>query len=423
MSSTAVLGCIFGDEAKAKIVDVLAADADIIVRFQGGSNAGHTIQFENKKFVMHLIPSGIFHEHKVCILGSGVVLDPEQLEKEMEALQANGVSFENRFFIDERTSLVLPIHKEIDAWMEELKEDDNIGTTKRGIGPCYSDSISRIGLRMCDLDNKEYIVKKLNYLYKYHKISESQENLKALSERYFQFGNRMKKYMMNIPYYLDKAYRENKEILFEGAQGTLLDIYFGTYPFVTSSHTVSGGISVASGYAPNRIDLLVGVYKSYFTRVGSGPFPTEQINSVGDQIRKQGNEFGSTTGRPRRCGWFDAVAAKFSAMINGIDSIALTLLDVLSGVNELYICDHYEINGKAIYEFPADQRLLAQAKPVYIKLEGWTEDISDCKSWDELPERAKDYVRKIEVIMDIPINILSVGPNRDQTIFLIQEDE
>lgn len=422
MSSTAVLGCIFGDEAKAKIVDVLAADADIIVRFQGGSNAGHTIQFENKKFVMHLIPSGIFHENKKCVLGSGVVLDPEQLEKEMEALKANEVVFKDRFFIDERTSLVLPLHKDLDAWMEDLKGDQKIGTTKRGIGPCYADSIARLGLRMCDLDSRELIQEKITYLYRYHKIDISEAEIKDMVEKYYQFGSKMQEYLINLPYFLDEAYRQNKEILFEGAQGTLLDVYFGTYPYVTSSHTVSGGISIASGFAPNRIDLLVGVYKSYFTRVGSGPFPTEQINATGDQIRKQGNEFGSTTGRPRRIGWFDAVAAKFTAMINGIDSIAFTLLDVLSGVGDIKICTHYEIEGKALTEFPSDQRILAKAKPVYITLPGWDEDISNCKKWEELPLNAQNYIKKIEEIMEIPVNIVSVGPNREQTIFVIQED-
>lgn len=419
MSSTAVLGCLFGDEAKAKIVDVLAADADIIVRFQGGSNAGHTIQFDNHKYVMHLIPSGIFHTDKVCVLGSGVVLDPIQLESEMATLKETGLSFDNRFFIDERACVVLPIHKLLDAKVEDLAGDKKIGTTKRGIGPCYSDSIARLAIRMCDLNDKELIRYRLDFLYRYHQVEISASELEALVNDLFSFGERMSCYLTNLPYLLNKYYQEDKEILFEGAQGTLLDIYYGTYPYVTSSHTVSGGISIASGFPPNQIDLLVGVFKSYFTRVGSGPFPTELDNALGEQIRKQGNEFGSTTGRPRRCGWFDMVAAKFSAMINGIDNVALTLLDVLKDLDEIKICIAYKINGAITTEFPSDQRLLAIAEPQYISMKGWTEDISSCRSWDSLPLNAQLYIKKVEELLERPVSIVSVGPKRDQTIFLL----
>jgi adenylosuccinate synthase len=418
MSTTAVLGCLFGDEAKAKIVDVLASDADIIVRFQGGSNAGHTIQFDQHKFVMHLIPSGIFHQDKVCVLGSGVVLDPIQLENEMNALIEKGISFKDRFFIDERVSIVLPVHKQIDEKMEELAGSKKIGTTKRGIGPCYSDSISRIGIRVCDLENAELLAYRLDYLYKYHNIAVKEEEIKDTVQSLLTFGRSIKEYRINLPYLLNSYYQKDKNILFEGAQGTLLDIYFGTYPYVTSSHTISGGISVATGFPPNQIDLLIGVFKSYFTRVGSGPFPTELINATGEQIRKQGNEYGSTTGRPRRCGWFDIVAAKYSAMINGIDNIALTLLDVLSGVQDLKICIGYKIDGKIIEEFPADQSILEHAEPVYISMESWNEDISQCKTWESLPVNAQNYVRKIETLLERPVSIVSVGPKRDQTIFL-----
>lgn len=418
MSTTAVLGCLFGDEAKAKIVDVLASDADIIVRFQGGSNAGHTIQFDQHKFVMHLIPSGIFHQEKVCVLGSGVVIDPIQLENEMNALKEKGISFKNRFFIDERVSIVLPVHKQIDEKMEELAGSKKIGTTKRGIGPCYSDSISRIGIRVCDLENAELLKYRLDYLYKYHNINSSDEEINETVESLLSFGKSIKEYRINLPYLLHSYYQQDKNILFEGAQGTLLDIYFGTYPYVTSSHTISGGISAATGFPPNQIDLLIGVFKSYFTRVGSGPFPTELINATGEQIRKQGNEYGSTTGRPRRCGWFDIVAAKYSAMINGIDNIALTLLDVLSGVQDIKICIGYKIDGKVIEEFPADQSILEQAEPIYISMDSWNEDISQCKTWESLPLNAQKYVKKIESLLERPVSIVSVGPKRDQTIFI-----
>jgi len=419
MSSTAVLGCLFGDEAKAKIVHVLASDADIIVRFQGGSNAGHTIQFDNHKFVMHLIPSGIFHPEKKCALGSGVVIDPIQLENEMAALVEKGVVFNGRFFIDERASIVLPIHKQLDERAEELAGDKKIGTTKRGIGPCYSDSIARIGLRICDLDDYDFICYRLTYLYKFHNIQISDSDLNKQADDLLAFGKRIRNFRVNLPYVLNQYYKENKDILFEGAQGTLLDIYFGTYPYVTSSHTVSGGISIATGFPSNQIDLLIGVFKSYCTRVGSGPFPTEQDNPAGEQIRKQGNEYGSTTGRPRRCGWFDVVAAKYSAMINGIDSVALTLLDVLSGLDELKICTGYKIDGKITDEFPADQRILKKAEPVYITVNTWNEDISQCKTWESLPLNAQLYVKKIESLLEIPVSIVSVGPKRDQTIFLM----
>ncbi|HOD53160.1 MAG TPA: adenylosuccinate synthase [Candidatus Cloacimonadota bacterium] len=422
MSTTAVLGCLFGDEAKAKIVDVLASDADIIVRFQGGSNAGHTIQFDNHKFVMHLIPSGIFHSEKKCALGSGVVIDPVQLENEMSALVEKGITFKGRFFIDERASIVLPIHKLLDEKVETLAGAKKIGTTKRGIGPCYSDSISRLGLRICDLNDLDFIYYRLSFLYQYHNIQIDDVELKEQSDSLYAFGQRVNDYKVNLPYLLDQYYKDNKDILFEGAQGTLLDIYFGTYPYVTSSHTVSGGISVATGFPPNQIDLLIGVFKSYFTRVGSGPFPTEQDNPVGEQIRKQGNEYGSTTGRPRRCGWFDVVAAKFSVMINGIDSVALTLLDVLSGLDELKICTGYKINGQMINEFPSDQRILENAEPVYISMNTWTEDISQCKTWESLPLNAQLYVKKIESLLEIPVSIVSVGPKRDQTIFLMSQE-
>ncbi len=418
MSVTAVLGCLFGDEAKAKIVDVLASDADIIVRFQGGSNAGHTIQFNNQKFVMHLIPSGIFHEGKKCALGSAVVIDPEQLEKEMNALIEKGVDLKGRFLIDQRASIVLPLHKQLDERQEELSGDKKIGTTKRGIGPCYSDSIARIGIRMTDLNDLKVLKYKLSYLSKYHHLEMDDDAVKAQAESLFAFGERMKDCFVNLPYILNKYYIEDKEILFEGAQGTLLDIYFGTYPYVTSSHTVSGGISIATGFAPNKIDLLIGVFKAYFSRVGSGPFPTELSCQIGEKIRKQGNEFGSTTVRPRRCGWFDAVAAKYSIMVNGIDNIALTLLDVLTGFDELKICTGYMIDGKLITEFPADQRILENAEPVYTVMDSWQEDITQCKTWESLPLNAQLYVKKIESLLERPVSIVSVGPNREQTIFL-----
>ena len=418
MSLKAVLGCLYGDEAKAKIVDVLAADTDIIIRFQGGSNAGHTIQFDNQKFVMHLIPSGIFHKDQICVLASGVVIDPIQLEVEMDSLIKKSVNFEGRFFIDERATVVLPIHKFLDEKNEELSGTNKIGTTKRGIGPCYADSINRIALKMYDLKDKIELKEKLLFIYKFHNIAISNPEIDEQTQKLNSFFNKMKSHFINLPYKINSWIKEDKKILFEGAQGSLLDIYFGTYPFVTSSHTISGGIAAAVGFSPNKIDEFIGVYKSYFTRVGSGPFPTELTDNIGEQIRKQGNEFGSTTGRPRRCGWFDVVSAKYTSMINGIDSIALTLLDVLSGFETLKICIGYELDNKISYEFPSQSSILEKMKPVYIEVPGWNEDLTNCKKWEDLPVNAQKYVKKIEELVNVPVKILSVGPNRNQTIFL-----
>ena len=414
MGSTAVLGCAWGDEAKAKIVDVLAKDADYIIRFQGGNNAGHTININNKKYVFHLVPSGILYPEKICIIGSGVVIDPFQLIGEINNLESKGISFENRFYIDPRTQIVLPLHIELDGKQENNIEQVKIGTTKKGIGPCYSDAVSRTGIRFGDLFEKAYLIQRINNLLSFHGHGRTSQNAEALAVKLMEAGKRLQPYLKQIPYLLQKI--SNKKLLFEGAQGSLLDIYFGTYPFVTSSHTIVGGIPVGTGYS-KKIDRIVGVYKSYYTRVGEGPFPTELLDEIGERIRVRGNEYGSTTGRPRRCGWFDAVAAKFTAMINNIDEIALTLLDVLSGIDKLKICTKYNIDAQLTDEFPYSANTLYKTKPEYIELEGWKEDISDIKDYNKLPENAKRYVATIEEILEQKINIVSVGPNRSQTIF------
>ena len=412
MCSTAVLGCAWGDEAKAKIVDVLAKDADYIIRFQGGNNAGHTIQINNKKYVFHLVPSGILYPKKICVIGSGVVIDPFQLIEEINDLESKGISFENRLYIDPRTQIVLPLHIELDGKQENNTEQVKIGTTKKGIGPCYSDTVSRIGIRFGDLFEKEYLLQRLNNLFSFH--GKTSQKTEVLAVKLIEAGKRLQPYLEQIPYLLQKV--SNKKLLFEGAQGSLLDINFGTYPFVTSSHTIVGGIPVGTGYS-KKIDRVVGVYKSYYTRVGGGPFPTELLDEIGERIRAQGNEYGSTTGRPRRCGWFDAVAAKFTAMINNIDEIALTLLDVLSGIDKLKICTKYHIDDQLTDEFPYSANTLSKTKPEYIELDGWKEDISDIRDYNKLPKNTKQYVAAIEEILEQKINIVSVGPNRSQTIF------
>ncbi len=415
MSNIAVLGCMFGDEAKAKIVDVLAANTDIVVRFQGGNNAGHTIILNTQKYIFKLVPSGILYPDKMCAIGSGLVVDPYRLLEEMQVLESNGISFKNRFFIDPRTQIVLPLHKELDAKNESNTMQTKIGTTKRGIGPCYTDMIARFGIRFSDLFERKYLLERLKNLYSYHNLS--LEKIEKIAKNLIAIGNKLKPFMKQIPYLLNKLSNQNKRILFEGAQGSLLDITFGTYPFVTSSHTISGSISIGCGFSPKKINKIIGVYKSYFTRVGAGPFPTELNNETGEQIRKQGNEYGSVTGRSRRCGWFDAVAAKFTAMINGIDEIAFTLLDVLSGFETLKICTKYKSHDETLKEFPYSTKILQSIKPEYIELPGWNEDISKIKDFNQLPENAQKYVLKIEELLDTKISIISVGPERRQTIF------
>jgi len=418
MAIKAVLGCLFGDEAKAKIVDALASNFQVIVRFQGGSNAGHTVIVNGVKNVMHLIPSGIFHPATICALASGVVIDPVQLESEIKTLAEQSITLAGRLFIDERASVVLPIHKQLDKHNEALQGENSIGTTLRGIGPCYSDYVSRIGLRMTDLKDAKLIKEKISFIYKFHNETITEAELAQQVEQLTSFYSRLAPHFVNLPYLIHNWIAEGKSLLFEGAQGTLLDVYFGTFPYVTSSHTCAGGIAAYAGLSPKAVEEYIGVMKSYFTRVGEGPFPTELKDEVGDYIRKKGNEYGATTGRPRRCGWFDATAAKYSVMVNGIDSIALTLLDVLSGLETVKICIGYYHDKEFIETFPADTHLLDKYIPQYLEMPGWEEDISGCKSWRELPINAQDYVRMIQTLVGVTVRILSVGPDRNQTIYI-----
>lgn len=418
MSSLAVIGGFYGDEAKAKIVDVLAKEVDAVVRFQGGNNAGHTIRFDDEKYILHLVPSGIFYDHITCIIGSGVVIDPFSLKEEMDSLKTKGIVFENRFFLDSRAHIVLPLHKELDAIKEKTTAGPKIGTTGRGIGPCYTDKVARMGVRLLDIFKPDILSDKLTALYKYHKVEISQSDFKSLIKRLLICGDYLVDYVTQVPFLLDEYYRQGKKILFEGAQGTLLDIEFGSYPFVTSSHTISGGISGNLGFSPKRIDRVIGVYKSYITRVGNGPLVTELHDSTGDLIREKGNEYGSATGRPRRCGWFDAVAGRFSAMINGFDEIAITLLDVLQDFATVKICHSYMINGKVYEQFPPDTESLGIAEPIYDELPGWQEDITQIKNYADLPLNARSYIKEIEKLLNVKVSMVSVGAQRDQTIFV-----
>jgi adenylosuccinate synthase len=421
MSTVVITGSQWGDEGKGKVIDFLASQSDVVVRGQGGNNAGHTVVVGDKKYALRLIPSGILNPEAINIIGNGVVLDPEGFLKEVEKLEKEGICTKN-IRISDRTHLIFPYHKGLDDLAERSRGDNKIGTTKNGIGTCYMDKVERSGIRMCDLMDEEVFREKLSHQLKrknnvIQKIYggepfDEEEMLKA----YLGYAEKLRPYVEDTTVTLYEAVKAGKKVLFEGAQGTLLDIDFGTYPFVTSSHPISGGFAVGTGIGPNCIEEVLGIAKAYTTRVGKGPFVTEQDNEIGDRIRKAGNEFGTVTGRPRRCGWFDVVMVRYSARINGMTSIALMLLDVLTGVEELKICIAYDIRGKRVEHFPASLKDLAEAKPVYETFEGWNEDITGIRSFEDFPENAKKYINRIEELVDVPIKIVSIGPKRSQTI-------
>ena len=421
MPVTVVLGALWGDEAKAKIVDALAVNMDAIVRFQGGCNAGHTVVHGDKTYKFHIIPVGILDPKMICIIGNGVVINIERLLQEIEEIESKGIHLADRFFISSQAHITLPVQTYLDELGEKLSGKQAIGTTKSGIGPTYSDKAARLGLRMGDLLDKEYLEYRLSNLIenKRDMLGSWLENISLDDsvEMLYDIGIQLKPYISNTPCMINKLIRENKNILFEGAQGTLLDIDFGTYPYVTSSNTTIGAALTGAGINPRSIDRIIGVMKAYFTRVGNGPFPTELHDEIGEYIRERGHEYGTTTGRPRRCGWFDAVAARFSAMLNGFDEIALTLLDVYSGLDTIEICTGYTLDGLELEEYPVETRLLKLVQPTYISLLGWKEDITSVKKFEDLPENAKDFVNAIEELLSIPIKIISVGAERSQTIF------
>jgi adenylosuccinate synthase len=418
MSSIAVLGCLWGDEAKAKIVDVLGECADVVVRFQGGSNAGHTIYLDGTKYVFHSIPSGILYPQAVCVIGSGVVVDAFDLLNEIKGLEKQGVSFQDRLLIDLRAALVLPLHKELDAGNEDKSGKHKIGTTLRGIGPAYSDDRARTGLRLNDLYHKDYLIRRLDSLYQYHGRKITIKDKEDLIKKLLAAGKKLAPFVAQTDTYIRKRYKQGDRILFEGAQGTLLDITYGTYPFVTSSNVAAGGICTGAGVPLKMVDKIIGVYKAYGTRVGEGPFPTELKDAIGDAIRIKGHEFGATTGRPRRIGWFDAVAARYTAELNGLDRLAITLLDVLTGLEEIKICTAYWIDGQRTEDYPADPFLQAKVMPEYLTLKGWDKDITACKKFSSLPKKAKEYIDVIQDLLAVPVEIISVGRERSQTIII-----
>ena len=419
MSVTVLVGCQWGDEGKGKIVDILSENYDIVTRFQGGANAGHTVEIGDNQYILHLIPSGILRNNVKCVIGNGVVVDPNALLEEIKLLKQNGINVEGRLFISHNAHLIMPYHKLLDSISESSKK--KIGTTGRGIGPCYMDKYARKGIRIVDLLNKEILERKIR-----DNLEEKNTLLKKVYDHvgldadkiineYIQFDKAIDKYITDVPLMLNNSIRDGKSILLEGAQGALLDVDHGTYPYVTSSSPTSGGACTGSGIPPNKITSVFGIVKAYTTRVGNGPFPTELINDEGENLRKEGAEYGATTGRPRRCGWFDAFLVSYSAMINGIDSVAITKLDVLGTFESIKVCVGYKLNGKSLNSFPTDVEQLNNITPVYETLDGWMEDISKCKSYDELPQKTKDYLEFISDHANIKIEIVSVGPKRKQT--------
>jgi adenylosuccinate synthase len=421
MSTVVIVGAQWGDEGKGKVIDYLAKEADVVVRGQGGNNAGHTVVVGDQKYALHLIPSGILNENTVNVIGNGVVFDPEGFLNEIEGLKNKGISIDS-IKLSDRAHVVFPYHREIDRLAEEARGADMIGTTKKGIGPSYMDKVERSGIRVCDFVDEEIfegIFRK--QIAAKNKIITKIYNGTALDAdemvaKYKTFAKLIKPFVTDTSVVVYDALQEGKKVLLEGAQGTLLDLDYGTYPYVTSSHPTSGGFTIGSGIGPNQIGEVVGITKAYTTRVGKGPFVTELENETGDRIRVAGHEFGTTTGRPRRCGWLDTVIVKYSARVNGMTCIALMLLDVLTGFETVKICKGYKYGEETIVNFPASLNVLGKCEPIYEELPGWTEDISECTSYDALPENAKAYIEKIELLTGIPVKIISVGPKRSQTI-------
>jgi adenylosuccinate synthase len=425
MANVAIIGAQWGDEGKGKIVDLFTDDADIVVRFQGGNNAGHTLVVDGKKTVLHLIPSGALHPNKLCIIGNGVVVDPEVLLEEIAALKRQGHFIDDaQLRISEEAHLIMPYHKAIDQARERLRGEGMIGTTGRGIGPAYEDKVARVGIRLIDLLEEETFQEKLQRnieeknIYLKAILKEKTLDFNKLHDSYSVFREKLRSYVTNTGLLLDREMRAGKQVLFEGAQGTLLDVDHGTYPFVTSSNTVAGGVCSGTGVGPRHIHQVIGISKAYTTRVGSGPFPTEIHGAEGEILKREGFEFGATTGRPRRCGWFDAVGVRYAVRMNGITGIALTKLDVLTGFEKIPICTAYRYEGKVLHDFPASSKVMQNVQPVYEEMEGWAKPLDDVREFSDLPAPAQQYVRRLEELVETEIILVSVGPGREQTILL-----
>ena len=427
MPVTIVIGSQWGDEGKGKLVDLMSADADVVARYQGGANAGHTICWEDETFVLHLIPSGIFHEGTTCVIGNGVVIDPVAVMEEIEKVEALGYDVEGRLKISHNAHLIMPYHKQVEAAQEaarsEGSEDGAIGTTGRGIGPAYTDKFARRGIRVVDLLRPDVLRTKLTRAIEdKNAVLEGVYDADPLDvdeivDEYVAFDKKIDPYVTDTSQYLNRALADGQHVLAEGAQGSLLDVDFGSYPFVTSSHPTAGGCCTGLGVPPTCVDRSIGVVKAYSTRVGNGPFPTELDDEAGERLREKGGEFGATTGRPRRCGWLDLVALGYTSTINGFTEIAVTKLDVLSGMEELKVCTEYRLpNGRSTRRFPSEIETLRKVEPQYETLPGWDEDITGVRRVDDLPARARDYLRFVEETLNVTVGLTSVGPRRDQVL-------
>jgi len=425
MPVVVLIGAQWGDEGKGKVVDYFASKADVVVRFQGGNNAGHTLVVGGEKIILHLIPSGILHPGKLCIIGNGLVVDPKVLLEEIDGLKAKGhFKDDSKLKISERVQLILPYHREIDVASEAKKGKSKIGTTGRGIGPSYADKASRSGFRFCDLKHPAQLEKKLKEAIKEKNIYLTRVagakplNAKKVIKEFLGYSKRLAKYADNTSLLLDRLARQRKRVLFEGAQGTMLDLDHGTYPYVTSSNTVAAAACVGAGISPLLIDRIIGVSKAYTTRVGGGPFPTELFDKLGDMIRERGGEYGSTTGRPRRCGWIDLAQLKYAARINGLTDLVITKLDVLSGISPLKICTGYKYKGSLLKDFPAEVEIVSAVKPVFKEFKGWKSELGNIRDLGDLPSQTKSYLRFIEDQLEVPILAVSVGKERDEIIVM-----
>ncbi|GIO03526.1 adenylosuccinate synthase [Brevibacillus laterosporus] len=420
MSTVVVVGTQWGDEGKGKITDYLAETAEVVARYQGGNNAGHTIIFDGNKYKLHLIPSGIFYKDKICVIGNGMVIDPKALVAELEYLHGHGFTT-NNLKISDRAHVILPYHIKLDGVEEESRGQNKIGTTRKGIGPAYMDKAARIGIRIADLMDKEEFKEKLaRNLVEKNRVLEKLYNeegfkLEDIYEEYLKYAEIIRPYVADTSVVLNDVIDNGNRVLFEGAQGVLLDIDQGTYPYVTSSNPIAGGVTIGSGVGPSKIHQVIGVAKAYTTRVGDGPFPTELHDATGDHIREVGFEFGTTTGRPRRIGWFDTVVVRHARRVSGITGLAITKLDTLSGIDKLRICTAYKYKGEILNEFPASLKVLAECVPVYEELEGWSEDITGVRDLNDLPATARHYIERITQLTGVPMSIFSVGPDREQT--------
>ncbi|MBR2519005.1 MAG: adenylosuccinate synthase [Selenomonadaceae bacterium] len=425
MSTVVISGAQWGDEGKGKIVDYLAQQADTVVRFQGGSNAGHTVAVGGEEYKLRLLPSGILYKGTTCVVGNGVVVDPQCLLEEIDALNARGVDTSN-IRVSNRAHVVMPWHKLFDELGEQMRGENKIGTTKRGIGPCYIDKADRIGIRVCDLiDSEEFAAKVRSVLSVKNLTLEKVYDHAPLDadeiiREYETYAERIRPLVCDTITLLNKQIDAGKKILFEGAQATMLDIDYGTYPYVTSSHPISGGVGIGAGVAPKKIDTVVSVVKAYCTRVGEGPFPTEQLNEIGEKLRTEGHEFGTVTGRPRRTGWLDACVVKYAGQLSGTDYMAVTRLDILDSFDEIKMCVAYKLDGKIIDEIPASLKILANVEPVYETFAGWKTDITKARRYEDLPENARKYLERMAKVTGIKLGIVSVGANRDQTIVLAE---